>query len=127
WDEALLQLAWSHRDAGNLDAAEADLLKAVALRPDYWRNWNALGALRFRRADYRGAAEAFRQIVRIFPEKNRGYEQLAAVQLAQGDYAAAAATYERLPRPVQDATLASNIGSAYFYLKRFPETERYYR
>ncbi len=126
WDEALLQLAWSQRDAGNLNAAEAALRKAVQLRPDYWRNWNALGALRFRRADYRGAADAFRQIVRIFPEKNRGYEQLAAVQLAQGDYAGAAATYERLPRPVQDAILASNIGSAYFYLKRFGEAERYY-
>jgi Flp pilus assembly protein TadD len=96
------------------------------LRPGYWKNWNALGALLVRRGDYANAKRAFAEIVRLAPEKNRGYEQLAALAILQGDHTAAVATYQRLPGPVQDAALASNIGTAYFFERRLGEARRYY-
>ena len=126
WDEAELQLAASYRDAGDLADAEKSLRQAVALRPNYWRNWNALGSLLVRRGDYDGARAAFRQIVRLVPEKNRGFEQLAAVEILRGDYAGAIAEYQKLPIPVQDGVLASNIASAYFFLRRIGEAKRFY-
>ena len=127
WDEAEVQLAAAYRESGDLVKAEASLRRAVALRPEYWRNWNQLGALLVRRGDYAGARTAFQQVVRLIPDKNRGYEQLAAVELLEADYAAAIDTYEKLPVPVQDGALATNIGTAYFYQRRLPEAERYYR
>ena len=72
-------LAATFRDAGDLAEAERWLRRAVGLRPDYWRNWNSLGALLLRRGDYPGARVAFERIVQLVPQKNRGYEQLAAV------------------------------------------------
>ena len=127
WDEADLQLAVGYRDAGDLIQAEASLRHAAALRPDYWRIWNSLAAVLTRRGDYEGALEASRRIIRLVPEKNRGYEQLAAIEATRGDYADAIAVYRRLPGPVRDGTLASNIATAYFIERRLAEARRYYQ
>ena len=53
-------------------------------------------------------------------------EQLAAVEILRGDYAGAIAEYQKLPIPVQDGVLASNIASAYFFLRRIGEAKRFY-
>ena len=60
------------------------------------------------------------------PQRNLGYEQLAAIAILQGRYDAAIAAYEKLPAPVQDGVLATNIGTAYFFQHRLPEADRYY-
>lgn len=126
WDEGCVQLAAAYRDAGRLAEAEHWFRRAVDQRPDYWRNWNSLGATRLRRGDYAGARAAFEQIVRLVPEKNRGYEQLAAIAMLEGRYDQAIAEYRRLPVPVDDADLASNVGSAYFYVGQMQEARSYY-
>jgi len=127
WDEAEVQLSVAYRDSGDYAAAERHLRRALALRPDSWKNWNALGVLLTRRADYDGARDAFRNIVRLVPDKNRGYEQIGAIEQMLGNFGAAVAMYEQLPGPVQDGTLASNIGSAYFFTKRLPEARKWYQ
>ena len=127
WDEGCVQLAATYRDAGRLAEAETWYRKAVALRPDYWKNWNSLGAILFRRGDYAGAREAFAQIVRLVPDKNRGYEQLAAVDVKMGKIDQAIAEYRRLPTPVADGVLASNLGTALYYDRRLKEAEEFYR
>jgi tetratricopeptide (TPR) repeat protein len=127
WDEGCVQLAATYRDAGRLAEAEHWFQRAVEVRPDYWRNWNSLGATRLRRGDYAGARAAFGRIVALVPEKNRGYEQLAAIDLLEGRYEQAIAEYRRLPTPVEDGDLASNIGSAYYYAGRAGEALPYYR
>jgi serine/threonine protein kinase/Flp pilus assembly protein TadD len=126
WDEGCVQLAATFRDAGRLEEAERWLRRAVELRPDYWRNWNSLGALLLRRGDYAGARAAFARIVQLVPEKNRGYEQLAALDMLEGKPEQAIAEYRRLPLPVEDGDLASNIGSAYYYAARPAEALPYY-
>ena len=127
WDEALVQLGASERDAGNLDRAEAAFQRAVAARPDYWRNWNTLGALRVKRGDYPGAIDAFARVIRLAPDKNLGYEQTAAVHMLRADFAAAIAAYEQLPDSLREGTLASNIGTAYFFARRLRDAERFDR
>jgi Flp pilus assembly protein TadD len=126
WDEGCVQLAATYRDAGRLPEAERWFRRAVELRPDYWRNWNSLGSLLKRRGDYRGARAAFERIVRLVPGKNRGYEQLAALDMLEGKVDQAIAEYRRLPTPVEDGDLASNIGSAYFYSGRLGEARQFY-
>ena len=124
-DEVHLQLGATYRDAGQLAEAERSIRRAVALRPDYWRNWNALGALQLRRGDRAGARAAFERIVTLVPDKNRGYEQLAALDQLEGRYDDAIREYRRLPTPVNDATLASNIASAYLSTGRLAEARDY--
>jgi eukaryotic-like serine/threonine-protein kinase len=126
WDEACVQLAAAYREAGRLPDAERWLRRALEIRPGYWRNWNSLGALLTRRGDYAGARAAFRHIVALVPERNRGYEQLAALDMLEGHADSAIAEYRRLPTPVDDADLATNVGTACFYGGRFAEACEYY-
>jgi len=116
WDEGCVQLGAAYRDAGKLAEAERWFRQAIALRPDYWRNWNSLGATLLKRGDYAGARAAFEQIVRLVPDKNRGYELLAALDLIVGKPDQAIAEFRRLPTALQDGDLATNIGTAFFYL-----------
>ena len=126
WDEAHLHLAAGYRDAGDLERAGESFRRAIALRPDYWKNWNALGSLLVRKGDYAGAREAFNHIIRLMPGKNRGYEQLAAVEMLEGRFEEALAAYERLPLPVNDGALASNIGTAHFFAGSLDKAEEFY-
>lgn len=126
WDEVHLQLAATYQDAGFLDRAAQSYRRAVALRPGYWRTWNNLGALLVRKGDYDQARNAFRQVIELTPDKNRGYENLAALEILEGRYDEAIRAYERLPAPVTDAALASNIGTAYFFAGRLDKAEEFY-
>lgn len=126
WNDALLQLSAVYREAGDMENAVATQFRATRLQPGYWRNWSQLGNLYFRLARYAEAAEAQREVIRLLPDKNVGYEQLAAVEMKQCNFAAAMAIYERLPAPVASATLASNIGTAFYFEGRLDDARRSY-
>ena len=125
WDEAHVQLGASYRDSGDFPRAEASFRRAVAIRPGYWKNWNSLGSFLWKRGEYASARAAFEELIRLTPEANHGYEMLATMALSEGKYAEAIASYERLPAP-KDALLASNMGTAYFFVGRLADAEKYY-
>jgi tetratricopeptide (TPR) repeat protein/TolB-like protein len=127
WDEAELQLAAAYRDAGDLVNAESHFRHTTEVRPRYWRNWNSLGDLRFlQRADYAGAREAYGRVIDLVPEKNIGYTRLAAVETVAGHYEAAIELYEKLRNPVEDGSVATNIGTAYFFTHQLEKAKRFY-
>ncbi len=126
WDEVYRHLASSYLEGGDLARAEASARSAIELRPAYWRNWNSLGAMLIRKGDYAGARAAFEEVVKLAPELNRGYENLASVATLEGKYQEAITAYERLPAPVKDGALASNIATAYFFARRLAEAEKFY-
>jgi serine/threonine protein kinase/Flp pilus assembly protein TadD len=128
WDTAYLQLAISYDVAGELTKEEDMLRQAIAIRPDYWGSWNQLGAVLQLRGDYTGAREAYERAVKTTPlELSWPRQNLAALETQMGDFAAAIKTYEHMPRPITDAMLAGNIGTAYFNAGRLDEAEKYVR
>ena len=127
WDEAHVQLGASYREAGDLERAEESFRRALSLRPGYWRNWNSLGSLLVRKGEYPGARAAFEQVVKLDPPgRSLGHQQLVALDILEGKYGQAVAAYERFPYPVEDGTLASNIGTAYFFVGRLDKAEKLY-
>ena len=118
WDEAELHLAAAYRDSGLLAQAESHARHATQVRPLYWRNWSSLGYVLFLRGDYNGAREAYGQVIHLVPERNVGYTQLAAVEVKTGRYDAAIALYEKLSPPIQDGSIATSMGAAYFFTHR---------
>lgn len=60
-------MALAHRHTGRLDAAEAELGRAVRVSPDRSEAWRELGELRTLRGDHAGAAKAFAQVTRLEP------------------------------------------------------------
>lgn len=45
----------------------------------------------------------------------------------RGDFAAALAAFDELPRPIDDAAVASNIGTTHFYLGNLDAAEEHFR
>jgi non-specific serine/threonine protein kinase len=127
-DAAYLELAVSYEEAGDLSKAESSARQAIAIRPDSWYLWNYLGGLLQSQGDYAGAREAYEKAIGTAPsELSWSTQNLAAMETQQGNFAAAIAIYERLPRPIRNPALASNIGSAYFSAGRLGEAEEYFR
>ena len=129
--EAWRELASSYERVGDLQAAEDALRSATAAAPKGWRNWNELGGLLWSLGRYDEARDAFEQAAKLAPpEISRPRENLAAVEISQGHFDAALDAYAKVPTPITSSTLASNIGTAFYFSKRtdrFRRAEEYYR
>jgi Tfp pilus assembly protein PilF len=130
-DDAQRELAFSYEQVGELDEAESWYRAATLLGEDKWFNWNSLGAFLVRTGSYEEAAEVFEKAKSLAPPGVISpQENLAALAILQGDFEGAIAAYELIPRPIRDADLASNIGTAYYFSDRPDKLERaeeYYR
>jgi serine/threonine protein kinase/Flp pilus assembly protein TadD len=127
-DAATLELALAYQESGDLARAETALRQAISLRPDYWKHWLALGNLLMRTGDLAAARKAWEAAAAFAPpEIGWPLENLGALASAEGDFAAALSYFDRLPRPINDAALATNIGAAYFYADRLEEAEEHLR
>jgi len=130
-DDAQRELAFSYEQVGELDEAESWYRAATLLGEDKWFNWNSLGAFLVRTGKYEEATGVFETAKSLAPRGViRPHENLAALAILQGDFEGAIAAYELIPRPIRDADLASNIGTAYYFSDRPDKLERaeeYYR
>jgi len=93
----------------------------VQLNPYYWVNENSLGDAYSQIGDYDKALEAFKQVTTLEPDVNAGYENSGNVLVQQGKYAEAVPLLQRALQIEPDAAAYTNIGTAYFFLKRFAE------
>ncbi len=126
--EAERELAIGYENVGDPAQAEACLRAAVGMEPDDWSNWNALGGYLVRAGRYPAARTAYEQAARLAaPGNSWPQENLAAVRLLEGDFTAAVAAFEQLGTASADPVLASNMGTAYFFLGRLDRAEELYR
>ncbi|MEE9561920.1 MAG: protein kinase, partial [Thermoanaerobaculia bacterium] len=129
-DEALRELAFTQERQGNLKEAERSFREAVALGEDYWANWNRLGKFYISLGRYADAREALERAADLTPATiSWPQENLAVLALLEGRFEEAIQYYEELPKPINDATLATNMGTAYYFSDRedaLEKAERYY-
>ncbi|HEX6202910.1 MAG TPA: protein kinase, partial [Thermoanaerobaculia bacterium] len=126
--DAHRELGASYEHAGDVAQARNSYRTATALAPDEWRNWNALGSFLVRTGRYEDARQAYSRAVRLAPpDLSWPRENLAMVELFEGRFAEAAAAYGRLGTATADPVVASNMGTAYFFLGQLEAAERLYR
>jgi eukaryotic-like serine/threonine-protein kinase len=125
-DVALRGLADAYEKLGDVPSAEAAYQQAIALRPHYWGGYNSLGAFYFRQSRYPDAVRLFQRVVELAPENFQGYSNLGAVLSAQGQYSKSISALQRSIelRPTLEAY--SNLGGAYFALRRFADATEMY-
>jgi serine/threonine protein kinase/tetratricopeptide (TPR) repeat protein len=121
-DEAYGCLATSYAKLGRLKEAEQAYKQAISTRPSYWATYNWLGLFYMGHARYQEAAAMFSQVVSLAPDSFTGYYNLGGVRVLQGRYADAIPLLERSLsiRPTADAE--SNLGTAYFQMRRYAES-----
>ena len=127
-DRVYRELALTFERFDRPEDAESCLRLAAAMGRDDWRNWNALASFLVRRGNYAEAREAFGEAAARAPaEVTWPRQNLVSLDLLEGRFEQAIAGYEAIPGVEEDAGFESNLGTAYFYLERWPEAERHYR
>ena len=125
-DRAYVELATTYSRLGNPAQAEATYRRAIKLRPRYWASYNWLGVFYYQRAQYREAAEMFEQVVALAPDNARGLYNLSAAYVGEGRYNDAITVLEHSIAVRPEATAFTDLGNAYFYLRRFQEATSAY-
>ncbi|HKS96157.1 MAG TPA: tetratricopeptide repeat protein, partial [Terriglobia bacterium] len=119
-------LADAYEGSGNVQEAEKTYLRAINLRPNYSAGYNAFGDFYFNHGRYAEAARMFERMVEIAPDSEVGYQNLGGVYVTQGRYAEAIPLLERSVSIRPTAGASSNLGTAYFDLRRYLDAARLY-
>ena len=104
-----------------LKEAEEHYLKAVALRPNYWRHYSLLGAFYYATGRSREAVAAFTRVTELQPDNARGFNNLGAAYYALGDNVNALKFYERAVAITPMPEALSNIGNIHFVEGRYEQ------
>jgi tetratricopeptide (TPR) repeat protein/TolB-like protein len=120
-DEACRGLGSAYEHLGLFTEAEKIYNWAIELKPEYWAGYNQLGNLYAKWGRFAEAAEQYSQLTKLVPDHHFGYSNLAGVYLAEGRYSEAIPVLQHsaVLRPTEEAY--SNLGTTYFYLRRFDE------
>ncbi|HOB44124.1 MAG TPA: tetratricopeptide repeat protein [Bacillota bacterium] len=84
WPYARYRAAIGYREAGDLNRAEAEAVKCLALEPDFPYAYYELGNICFRRGHFREAADHFQHALTLMPRLACAGYQLGRVWLAAG-------------------------------------------
>jgi Flp pilus assembly protein TadD len=111
-----------HTESGEVEKAEAELRRAVALRPAYAEAWSDLGQSRKNLGDDAGALAAFERAVEINPDGPVAQTRLGSLYLQLGKPGDAVRHLERAARLSPDNQTALN--SLQLALREIGQTER---
>ena len=125
-DEAYRNLGSAYDSGGQSEEAIAAYQKAVAANTYYWLNHNALGDAYFGHGDNARALPEFQKVVEIASDNPMGYEGIGSVNLREGKWGEAIPQYQKALALAPDAPTYSNLGTAYFWLKRYDESVKMY-
>jgi tetratricopeptide (TPR) repeat protein/tRNA A-37 threonylcarbamoyl transferase component Bud32/TolB-like protein len=125
--ELRLQLAEVYKNAERFDDAEAQIQKAIYLRPDYWVGYDELAWLLLSQGDLESAAVEFGHIIDCVPEYAPGYVKVAGVYMYLERPEAALPLLERSLTIEPTSYALTNLGSIHFDASRFAQAAEYYR
>jgi tetratricopeptide (TPR) repeat protein/TolB-like protein len=120
-DDGYRRLAEAYLNAGRTDEGIQAYQKAIQINPYYWINHNALGEGYFRIGTNDKALEAFRRVIELEPDNAAGYGNTGAIFLREGKWNEAIAPLQKALQLQPSSATYSNLGTAYFYLKRYPD------
>ncbi|HEV2495947.1 MAG TPA: protein kinase [Terriglobia bacterium] len=118
-DDAYVGLASAFQGAGKLQDAENTYRQAIRLRPQHWLGYIWLGYFYYNQARYADAAEMFKRVVALAPDSFQGYSDLGGTYAAEGRYTEAIPLLEKSVAIYPSAYGYANLGTAYFYQRRF--------
>jgi serine/threonine protein kinase/tetratricopeptide (TPR) repeat protein len=126
-DDALVGSAAVYQILGRPEQAEDIYRRAIAIRPEYWRNYNLLGGFYASQAQYAKAEDMFEKVVALAPDSFRGYSNLGGIYILEGRYADAVKALDKSAAIRKTAGALSNLGTANFHMRRFEEAAQAYK
>ncbi len=118
---AVMSLGDTYDKLDNPDEAEAAFKRAISLNPKYWAVYNWAGFFYYGRARYADAEAMFRQASDLAPGNEKVQDNLGGIYLFEGRYQDAINVLQNSIRLHPTMQTCSDLGAAYFYLRRYPE------
>jgi serine/threonine-protein kinase len=120
---AVMGMAYVNEHLDHPAEAEADFKRAIALRPDYWDGYTALGDFYDRHARTKDAIAQFQHVIELTPDNPEAYSNLGAEYIGADDAAAEAALKKSIElAPNYEGY--SNLGWLYLTQKRWADAAR---
>ncbi len=123
-DDVYRRLGNVYLASGNAPRAIEAYQKAIDLNPYYWINQNSLGDAYYEVGEYEKALQAFKKVTVLEPDVNAGFENAGGVLVQEGKYSDSIPYLEKAIQIEPDSGAYSNMGTAYFFLKRFGEASQ---
>jgi serine/threonine-protein kinase len=121
-----LQLAAVYDKAERVNDAEAQIRRAIYLRPDYWVGYDRLAKLQLAKGDMEAAAVEFRHLIDCVPEFALGYVKLAGVYMYLERYEPARILLERSLEIERTPWALTNLGTFHYDGSRFARAAEYF-
>jgi len=104
---------------GESALAEQQFQNAVRVGPDTWTNHDALGSYLFNAGRWEEAAQAYQSAAMLTSEKARPLANVGASYFMAEKFESAVEFWQRSARINPQASVYSNLGSAYYFLRQF--------
>jgi TolB-like protein/Flp pilus assembly protein TadD/DNA-binding winged helix-turn-helix (wHTH) protein len=124
--DARMGLAQALENQGRGKEAEQAYLKAVEIDPGYWRAHNDLGNFLLQSGRIPQSIAEYRKSVALAPGNASAINNLGAALLMDGQLQEAVRTFETSLAIEPTRSAHSNLGTLYYYQKRYPEAVREY-
>jgi len=121
-DEGHRRLASAYKATGRKDEAIQSYQKAVEINPYFWLNHNALGGAYLDFGENDHALIEFKRVTELEPENPIGWENTGNVLVRQGKWEECIPAYQKALALQPYYSTYSNLGTAYFFLKRYAES-----
>jgi TolB-like protein/Flp pilus assembly protein TadD len=103
------------------DDAEADFLRAVDLKRNYWKAYEALAGFHYINEEYEQAVESYEVATRLAPDIASTFAGKGAAYTMLGDIEKARAAYDRSLELKPSRQAYTNIGLSYYYAGNFED------
>jgi serine/threonine-protein kinase len=120
-DDAVRGLAMAYDRLSMGPEAEKTFQKAIQTRPQYWAGYAALGHFYVQQARYEHAAQQFQRSIDLAPDDPHSYRSLAGAYIYMGKYEQAIEVLRKAIELYPTTQAYSNLGVAYFNLRRFDD------
>jgi Flp pilus assembly protein TadD len=117
-------MAGVNEHMGHAAEAEANYKRAIALRPDYWDGYTALGNFYDRQNRVQEALAQYRRVVELTPDNPEAYSNLGAEYMSLNDAPSNAAAEAAFRKSIQLAPTYeayANLGFLYITEKRYAD------
>jgi serine/threonine protein kinase/tetratricopeptide (TPR) repeat protein len=121
-DEAYRRLGDAYRANGQSAEEITAYQNAVAANPYYWMNHNALGKAYLELGDSAKALPAFQKVTELASDNPIGFGNIGSLYMREGQWSEAIPQFQKALSIAPDAGTYSNLGTVYFFLKRYDES-----
>ena len=104
-----------------LPEAEASFLRAVDMKPNYWKAHEALASFYYRTKRYQKAIQAYTTVARLAPDMASAYAGEGAAYWMLGDVDQARAAWDRSLELNPSRRAYTNLGLRYYYSGHFED------